>query len=312
MNQAQRILETIRMLFDRQTISTQTLSQRFDTDKRSIQRDIRLLREFFGEHLYQIRRGEYIIQDPAALYAHLQHKQHTNDLKAFFEFITLFDDRLLSIFDQNEFPMIRQIRRDTKVYYHILENPIEILDKRFLPKIKEAIAGRRYVNLTLTEIKPRHLERVKPIKIVFAEGNWYLAAMTQNYRFNHGFKFIRINFITEFSLLPQTFQREIEAEKFIETFQSLFQNYKKQSYEVRLRVDHTVARYFRVKKFLKSQRIEETKANGDLIVSYQINDEMEILPFVKKWLLLVRILSPKPLADKLKEDIRSYLEEDMV
>jgi len=312
MNQAQRILKIIQMLFKRQIISTEMLSRHFDTDKRSIQRDIKLVKDFFGDKLYQIRRGEYMLQDPVSLYTHLQQKQQSNDLKAFFEFISLFDDKLLSVFDQKEFPMISQIRRETKVYYHILENPIETLDKRFLPKIKEAIAGRRYVNLTFTEINPRQLERVKPIKIVFAEGNWYLAAMTQNYKFNHGFKFIRINFITEFTLLPQTFQREIEAEKFIETFQSLFQNYKKQSYEVRLRVDHTVARYFRVKKFLKSQRIEETKANGDLIVSYQINDEMEILPFIKKWLPLVRILSPKPLADRLKEDIRSYLEEDVV
>ena len=179
-----------------------------------------------------------------------------------------------------------------------------------MAQIKEAIAQRRYINLSFTEINPRHLERVKPIKIVFAEGNWYLAAMTQNYKFNYGFKFFRINFITGFTLLPQTFQREIEAEKFIETFQSLFQNYKCPTYEVRLRIDSSIARYFRVKKFLRSQYIEEEKANGDLIVSYQINDEMEILPFIKKWLPLVRILSPEKLNKKLKEDIARYLQEE--
>jgi predicted DNA-binding transcriptional regulator YafY len=312
MTQSQRILKIMQMLFDKQSINTQTLSEYFQTDKRSIQRDIKLLKNFFGDQLYQLKRGEYILQNPAQLYNHLQKSQQTREMRAFFEFITLFDDKLLSIFDQEEFPMITQIRRETKAYYHILENPIETLDKRFLPQIKEAIANRRYADLTLCEIKPKDLKMIKPIKIVFAEGNWYLAAMTQNYKANHGFKFFRINFITNFKLHPRTFQREIEAEKFIEDFQSLFQYYKTPTYEVKLRVNAQVARYFKVKKFLKSQRIVETKANGDLILTYQINDPMEVIPLIKKWLPHIRVISPKALDDQIREEIRTYLDTSMV
>ncbi len=307
MSQSKRILKILQMLFDNQSINSDRLSDYFETDKRSIQRDIKLLKEFFGDRLYQPSRGEYILQDSENLYSFIQNEQNSNNLKAFFEFITLFDDKLLSFFDQDEFPMIKQIRRESKIYYHIHEKPIEILNSSFLDDIKEAISQRRYVNLTFCEIKPRDLEMVKPLKIVFAEGNWYLAVVTKNYKFNYGFKFFRINFVTHLKLLPQTFQREIEAEKFIEDFQSLFQNYKDRNYEVTLRIDAMIARYFRVKKHLKSQRIIETKENGDMIMTYQINNDMELLPLIKKWLPYIKVLSPKSLDDRIKKDVAHYL-----
>ncbi len=307
MSQSQRILTILQMLFDKQIINSDKLSNYFDTDKRSIQRDIKLLKEFFKDKLYQPKRGEYILQDSEHLYSFIQNVQNSNNLKAFFEFITLFDDKLLSFFDQEQFPMIKQIRRESRVYYHILEKPIESLKSDFLDDIKKAISQRQYANLSFQEIQKRDLEMIKPIKIVFADGNWYLASITKNYKSNNGFKFFRINFITDFRLLPQTFQREIEAEKFIENFQSLFQNYKSNAYEVKLRIDAKVSRYFLVKKHLKSQRIIEKKENDDLIITYQINDEMEVIPLIKKWLPYLKVLSPKTLDDRIKKEIEQYL-----
>jgi len=307
MTQSQRILEMISMLSRKQTICNKEMSSIFETDKRTIQRDMKILKEFFKEKLYQPNRGCYILQDSENLYSFIQNSAQTNNLKSFFEFITLFDDNLLSFFNQEEFPMIKEIRRESKVYYHILEKPIEELNNPFLDLIKEAIAMRRYIDVTLTEIKPKNLEMVKPIKIVFAEGNWYLASITKNYKTNYGFKFLRINFITDLKLHSQTFQREIEAQKFIEDFQSLFQNYKSTNYEVTLRIDAKVSRYFKVKKHLKSQKIIETKQNGDIIVTYQINNEMEIVPMIKKWIPHIRVLSPKTLDDRIKDEIRQYM-----
>lgn len=309
MTQSQRILEMISLLSLGQTLCGEKMSRHFETDKRTIQRDMKLLKEFFKDKLYQPKRGCYILQDGENLYSFIKNTTKTDNLKSFFEFITLFDDKLLSFFDQDEFPMIKQIRRESKVYYRILEKPIEELQNPFLEQMKEAISARRYADVTLKEIKEKNLVMIKPLKIVFAEGNWYLASITKNYKVNYGFKFFRINFITDFKLLPQTFQRDIEAEKFIEDFQSLFQNYKTPNYEVTLRIDAQVGRYFKVKKHFKSQRVIETKENGDLIVTYQINNEMEILPMIKKWLPHIRVLSPKSLDDKIKENLRHYLSQ---
>ena len=307
MRQAQRILEIISMLSKKQTLCNEEMSSHFETDKRTIQRDMKLLKEFFKEKLYQPKRGCYILQESENLYNFIQNSTKTGNLKSFFEFITLFDDKQLSFFDQEEFPMIKEIRRESKLLYHILEKPIEALKNPFLEQIKEAITMCRYADVTLTEIDRKDLKMIKPLKIVFAEGNWYLASITKNYQTNYGFKFFRINFITDFKLHAQTFQREIEADEFIKNFQSLFQNYKTPNYEVTVRINAEVSRYFKVKKHFKSQKITETKENGDIIVSYQINNEMEIIPMIKKWLPHIRVISPKSLDDRIKDEIRQYM-----
>ena len=307
MSQAQRILKILSILQKEEQVCTQTLCDIFDANTRKVQRDIEILKEFLGDKLFSPKRGCYSLQSKNELFTYLKEQK---ELKPFFEFITLFDDKQFSIFDQKEFPIIKQIRREAKAYYHILENPIEELHSPHIETIKEAISQKRYASLTLNETELRELHDIKPLKIVFAEGNWYLAAMTKNYQANNGFKFFRINFITTFKLLPQTFHRDIESENFIKNFQSLFQNYNIPTYEVRLEVDAKVSRYFKVKKHLKSQQIIEEKPSGNLIMTYQINNEMELIPFIKKWLPHIRVLSPRSLKTQIKKEIALYLQED--
>ena len=307
MTQSERILSMLQMLSEGKRICTVQTAEQFGTDKRTLQRDMTLLKKYLKSRLHTPVRGCYELTNTTDPGGYLLALQNSDDIRPFFEFISLFDDRLFSLFDQETFPVIKQIRRETKVLYHILGNPIERLESPWLAQIKEAIMQRRYADVTFHETKRRDLHEIKPIKIVFAEGNWYLAALTANYKANGGFKFIRINFITGFKLLPNTFQRQLEAEKFIENFRSLFQDYITPSYEVRLAVDASIARYFKVKQFFKTQRIEEEKSDGDLIVSYRINNEMELLPFIKKWLPHIRILSPDSLKKRMKEDILRYL-----
>jgi len=304
MNQAQRILDILTLLQKQESLSIQSLADRYETNSRTLQRDFHLLKETLGDKLISPQRGHYALAGRSDLFEYLK----KSDLRAFFEFIALFDEEQLKIFDAKEFPIIKAVKRDVKQHYHITDRPIEELTSKHLPAIKEAISATRRATLTYTDRDTitRTYEKVKPIKIVFAEGNWYLAAITQEEQ-NGGFKFLRINFIEAFELLPESFHRDIEAEEFIKNFQSLFQNYKAPLFEVTLLVDTHIARYFKVKKHLKSQQIIEEKENGDLIMTYQISNDMELLPLVKKWLPHIRILTPTSLANTLQQQLETYL-----
>jgi len=305
MNQAQRILDILTLLQRGKELSISLLADRYETDRRTIQRDMKLLKERLGDRLICPKRGYYQLDAHSNLFDFLKENV---DMRSFFEFIALFDEKQLSIFDVEEFPIIKEIKKDVKQCYHISQRPIESLDTKHLPLIKEAISSRRRISLTHTDRDniTRNYKDLKPIKIIFAQGNWYLGAITEDEQ-NGGFRFLRINFIDEFTLHPQTFHRDIEAETFIQNFQSLFQDYKTPLYEVTILIDSYVARYFKVKVHLKSQKIIEEKPNGDLLVSYMINNEMEILPIIKQWLPHIRILSPKSLIDALQRDIQEYL-----
>jgi len=305
MNQAQRILDILTLLQKGKELSITLLADRYETNSRTIQRDMKLLKDWLGDRLISTRRGYYQLDARSDLFDFLKENV---DMRSFFEFIALFDEKQLSIFDVKEFPIIKEIKKDVKQCYHISQRPIEELNSQHLALIKEAISTRRRASLTYTDRDniTRSYKNIKPIKIIFAQGNWYLGAITQDEQ-NEGFKFLRINFIDEFMLLPQTFHRDIEAEVFIQEFQSLFQNYKTKPYEVNILVDSYVARYFKVKVHLKSQKIIEEKPNGDLLISYMINNKMEILPIIKQWLPHIRILSPQSLIDALQRDIQEYL-----
>lgn len=304
MNQAERILKTLTLLQSEEQVCTHRLADIFETNLRTVQRDMALLETFLRDALINPSRGCYALQNREDLFHYLQ----SVDLRSFFEFIALFDEKQLSVFDTKTFPVIEQVRRDAKAIYHIADKPIEDLDSPFTNQIRQAIKTRQRITVTYTDrdTKIKTFARVKPVKIVFAEGNWYLAALTEEEQ-NGGFKFLRINFIKSFKPERETFHRDVEAEKFVQNFQSLFQNYKIPTYPVELKIDHRIARYFRVKKFLKSQQIVHEEPNGDLIVTYRINNEMELIPLIKKWIPHIHVLSPEPLQKQLKEEVASYL-----
>ena len=118
---------------------------------------------------------------------------------------------------------------------------------------------------------------------------------------------MRINFIKEIKETSKTFKPPKEALEFLKNFQSLYSRYKVKPFEVILEIDKEVKRYFKVKKFLPSQTI--IGENEDfLTLKYYVTSEDEILLIVKKWLPFIRIKSPEFLKEKLKKDLKNYLD----
>lgn len=181
---------------------------------------------------------------------------------------------------------------------------IKIDKKDLIHDIKSAIKNRRYVNIRYFSDREFIFEEVKILKIVYTEGNFYLATLT-NDELNNGFKFLRLNFITQLELLKNSFQRVIEAEIFLKNFQTIFSNYKIEPYEVVLEVDVSIKRFFKQKKFLSSQTI--LKEEDNLFVSYKVTNDMEILPFIRKWLPNIKIISPESTKEKFLDELKLYL-----
>ena len=308
MTQSKRILTILKELTTNQKVCTKHLALSLDESERNIQRDIKIIKEFLGDSLIQIERGCYQLLSSSYILDLFKEQNNSNELKNFFEFLSLMDSKLLKFLEGDEFKFIKQIKKDTKEIYAVFENPIEELQKyHFLADMKLAIKDRRYCDIVYNEKEPRDLKNIQPQKIIYAKNNWYLVAMTQNYKPNGGFKMFRINFIDKFILLPKTFHKNLQAQKHIQHMQSLFQNFDQPNYEVKIWVDKEVARHFRVKKYLSSQKIE--KDDGDLILTYQVNDDMEIIPLIKTWIPYLKVISPLSLKEKLHKEIKKYISD---
>ena len=221
---------------------------------------------------------------------------------------SLIDFDFVTKFDENSSNFLKKIQKNYSLTYMIKQPAFENIfgKKELISDIKNAIKNKRYVNIRYFSDKEFVFEEVKILKIVYTDGNFYVATLT-NDEINNGFKFLRLNFITQIELLKNSFQRVIEGEMFLKNFQTIFSNYKIEPYEVILEVDSSIKRFFKQKKFLTSQAILEEKENGNLIISYNITNDMEIFPLIRKWLPNIKIISPQSSKDKFIKELVDYI-----
>ncbi len=49
------------------------------------------------------------------------------------------------------------------------------------------------------------------------------------------------------------------------------------------------------------------KLNGNLLISYQVTQEIEIEELIKRWLPYVKVVEPLSLKEKIEGELRGYL-----
>jgi predicted DNA-binding transcriptional regulator YafY len=310
MKQELRILHILNDLSNNTPLSLEALSHRYDTSLRTVQRDFKTLKEFLKDSLVSPQKGYYQLIGTSIFSNYLKSGKNADELREFFEFLAIFDTNALKFMDDEKFAFFKKLQKNSSKIYAIFENPIEELkNTKFLNDIKSAIINRQYCDILYNAKNPVKLKDIEPQKILYAQNNWYLAVMSKHdFQQNGGFQRLRINFIEDLKLKPTTFHSNQQAQRYIQDMQSLFQDYDAPDFEVIVRVDFEVSRYFRVKKFLKSQKLIEVEPNGDLILSYRINNPMEIIPLVKRWLPHLRVISPDSVDKRIREEIGAYLD----
>jgi predicted DNA-binding transcriptional regulator YafY len=308
MKTQERLLYIIERV-SKEACSTKQLTQEIfeTTDKnqqRLIQMDIRLLKNHFKDKIVTVSKKHKFIKLP-----YFMHNLTTTDgikMKELIEFLMVFDNKMLSLFEKEEPLLIQNLRDEIKSIYLIYEPPLEIINPTFLDEIKRAIRNRQYVTLEYkSNLKESYIE-IQLHRIIYAEGNWYLAI--HDHTWEKKYNLLRINFIKRLELHSKTFHRDIEIEKAIDNFQSLFSKPNANNFEVILRVSYKKMRYFQNKKHLKSQKIIEESKKG-LTLSYQVTDAMEIIPLIKKWMPYIVVISPKSVQEALCRDAEAFLKK---
>ncbi|TLS70989.1 WYL domain-containing protein [Aliarcobacter thereius] len=297
-------LQLLKELLEGKKISLKVFSSKYDLSIRTAQRYIEDIIEIFEENL--IKDSElYSFISNSILETNIL-DFNKKELENFVDLYSLLEFDFSKHIDEKNRTILQKMEKKYSQVYMIKQNPFEQFTQKkdLLFDIKDAIKNRRYTKIEYTSDKKYIYEQAKILKIVFAEGNFYLAILT-NEEINNGFKFLRLSFLDKIILYPNSFKKDYEAEDFLKNFQTLFSNYKKEPFEVVLKVDNKIKRFFINKKFLSSQKIVENKE--DLILSFKVTNSMEILPLVKKWLPNIKIISPKNLKDQLEDELREYL-----
>lgn len=133
--------------------------------------------------------------------------------------------------------------------------------------------------------------KLRCIKLIYSDNNWYLAAEVKK-----EIKLFKLSFIKKVDNLEesQNFQKKVlenynEKLKNMQNSQSLFSDFEKKKVLLRARF----AFYFEegMKPFFPSQKFLRKNKDGSVDFEITYSQASEVLPFIKKWLPSLEILS---------------------
>ena len=131
-------------------------------------------------------------------------------------------------------------------------------------------------------------------------GIWYLVA-------SDGGKLKTFVFskVTNIEVLDSTFKKSPEIIQTILDQDSVWVTENKT--KVVLKVDTTVSDYFKRRKLIPNQVIDDELKDGSLVLSTEIGHNNQILPIVRYWLPHISIITPSELQSEMESELRDYL-----
>lgn len=286
-----RLAQILIKLNQGEKLDPMSLADEFGVNLRTIQRD---LNERFAYLPLQKTDGRYHL-DPVFL-----GKLSSRDIQRFAGlagvrglFPSLSDDFLRDIFDN-------RLQEAWLVKGHHYEN-LTGKEQQF-KDLERAIAGRLQVAFDYRKAEGlKHYRALSPYKLVNHKGIWYLAALdSQKLK---AFSFSKISNIV---VLETAFPWSPEVDRRLAEEDGIWLSDNPQN--VVLNIGPEVAAYFKRRKLIANQVIEQELADGSLVVSTSVGHPNQVLPIIRYWIPHIRVVRPPSLKDALERSIADYLQ----
>ncbi len=206
------------------------------------------------------------------------------------------------------------IKKDQNIYL-FKNTPFEDLttleSKESFKRLKKIIQARDYAKIKFLNDEQIY-DNVKCLKLVFMDNNWYISYIDETDTLLFG----RINFIqsVDFATKEGHFQLSTVTKqmKFLNTVQNSMSLYGQKKKVATLKATPFIAKYFDkdMKLFLSTQKFQKKLEDGSIIFTIEYTQELEIFPFIQKWLPNLIIIEPQELKDiylkKLEESVKNH------
>jgi len=273
-------------------ISIQKLSQELSVSTKTIQRD-----------LYEVL-GEYGAIKSGRMWK-LDKKQSSDGLNPNERIILGILDEMAKnagrSFYGKAHSLLAQVSQQLEhpIFTNIDSESLEENHISLFAKLEQAIKNK--VEITFEYKKYEFC--VKPLKLVFFDGFWYLLALDSDH--DDKFKKFHLKSISNLTTKENTFCILEDIEDRLKKANSIWFDLDIPSFDVHLYIDKEIVKYF-VRKPLKGQTIFGQDADGSIELMISITHEMEILPLIFWYLPYIKVLEPQWLADKVKDKVIAY------
>ena len=293
-----RLTIILSRLNDGEALSVKELAKEFNVNERTIQRDFneRLVSAF---PVYQEKK-KWKMQDDFKL-----EKSTSVEDAVVLDIMEKLVEGAGNKFSSKAHKLLSKIKNDSFNPIYAKLNMEDIGDKlKEVQELEIAIKNKKQIKCRYDfEGYNRDLD-LKPLKIANYEGFWYLLALDAR---NDRLKKYYLKNIHQITIGEETFGSTPELDRLLDNSISVWFEQDKEPYKVTLQISSTVAKYFQRKPISKSQIIESLHEDGSMVVSIEITDDMEIIPFVKYWIPHIRILEPLRIDKAINDDLKSYI-----
>jgi predicted DNA-binding transcriptional regulator YafY len=285
-------------LRDGEVLSTSELSDEFNVSSKTIQRDFneRLIHLFPIEkigHKWRVKQGYHI------------DKTLDFEDEIILDILNEFGSSMSGLISKRVDKLFQKIsnQHDNPIYSRV---KIEDLDDKLeiIQHLQKAIEQ----NLQVEFYHNKKYRYVEPIKITTFEGYWYLYGKDIQV---DKLKTFYIKDITNLNITDIKFSVDSKAIQIIEDAINIWFDPQNKPFEVQLKANVNIAKYFERRPLSKTQRVVQEFEDGSLLLSVYATSQAEILTEVKKWLPNLFIVNPPKIAKQLRDEVVEFQKNQM-
>ena len=292
----ERFVKIFQAFFEQDKLYTASLSDKLNVQIRTIQRDLEAMRKA-GFPINEIKKGSYCLNK--SLFRNYEHFDDSELAlvlamkNAAIQLGPLFQDAAGSVFNK----LFHELADEPSSPVCLkIEKPV-LLDSKLFVKMIKAIHDLKRITFTY-EVSAPYTVMVEPYKIIYFDGLWYLVGRDVE---RDGHRTYALDKIKDFKVLKEGFRKIPDILEDDIWFSG------ERNMEVRILVDAECAHHFKRRKIFPTQKIQEEKKDGSLVVSFMVGNFEEIRHTLKRWLPLIKILSPKELKKDFLADMKGWI-----
>jgi len=303
--QKQRIIrvgKVLKAFLERETITTPLLAQLLGVDVRTIQRDLKALKDA-GLPIHEEKKGTYSLKKDLIKYG---------DLGLFDESELALIVALKDLVSQLGAPFERAAEdilsrlceySACRPVYVRIEGGINLSTKT-MNKLVDTIQMGRQVFFSYNKDKP-HDVIAHPYRVAYFNGVWYLVARDTKDGIIKKYALDKISDVRRLKEKVKGMPSDLD-EVLSSSVNVWFE--KDRTTEVIIEVDAEWAHYFTRRNILPVQETVETRADGSLVLRFLACSEEEVVMCLKPWLPHVRILRPEDVRTRLVKEYKQWIE----
>lgn len=285
----------------------------FGCDKKTLERYLKEIESLYS-HIVTIKKGKQnvwkLVSVSDIFNAFIQNSE---DISQLFLMAQEFDPEILKELEKGTFSKIAKNDENVFLFKNsIMEEVQSEHTKELFRNLKQAIKNNEYRDMVYAYATSKEYKNIKCLKLIFMDNNWYLAFINEAKRL----EFARLSFIEKVTYASKNSYQRKDIEPyldFLKNIQNAMTLYGVKSKVATIKATPNIAKYFEahMKKFLPSQSFKEKLDDGSVLFTVQYTQELEVLPFIQKWLPDLIVLEPKELQEayvyKLQESLKNHL-----